>query len=182
MYLINPLKICIGFITDLKVSTSGNQHILTIIDHLMGWPEAFPIPDKKAYTIVQVFMNNYLPIICLRFILSDSGMEFENHFMDDVIKHLGINCIIFTPYHPQSNGKLEVFLKYLKPTLKKLCENDQDNWDPIHQPGTHQLLCNPTPHHSQNTLLPCLWKRPHFPLHQLLEPMQQFLGNPESGW
>ena len=45
-------KIAIDLVSDLNVSTSGNQHILTIIDHLTGWPEAFPILDKKAYTIV----------------------------------------------------------------------------------------------------------------------------------
>ena len=33
------------------------------------------------------------------------------------------------PYHPQSNGKLEVFHKYLKPTLKKLCKKDPSNGD-----------------------------------------------------
>ena len=33
------------------------------------------------------------------------------------------------PYHPQSSGKLDMFYKYLKPTLKKLCEKDPDNWD-----------------------------------------------------
>ena len=36
---------------------------------------------------------------------------------------------MFSPYHPQSNGTLEVFHKYLKPTLKKLCEKDPANWD-----------------------------------------------------
>ena len=61
-------KIAIDLVWDLNVSTSGNQHILTIIDHLAGWPEAFPIPDKKADTIVCVFINNYLPIhICPHF-------------------------------------------------------------------------------------------------------------------
>ena len=31
-------KIAIDLVSDIKVSTSGNQHILTIIDHLMWWP------------------------------------------------------------------------------------------------------------------------------------------------
>ena len=39
-------KIAIDLVTDLNVSTSGNQHILTIIDHLTGWLEAYPIPNK----------------------------------------------------------------------------------------------------------------------------------------
>ena len=41
-------KVAIDLVSDLNISASGNQHILTITDHLMGWPEAFLIPDKKA--------------------------------------------------------------------------------------------------------------------------------------
>ena len=37
--------------------------------------------------------------------------------------------ILSTISPTQSNGKLEVFHKYLKPTLKKLCERDPYNWD-----------------------------------------------------
>ena len=33
-------KIAIDLITECKTCTSGNKHILTIIDHLTGWPEA----------------------------------------------------------------------------------------------------------------------------------------------
>ena len=43
-----------------ETPTSGNKHILTIIDHLTGWLEAFPIPDKLADTIVSTFINQYL--------------------------------------------------------------------------------------------------------------------------
>ena len=39
-------KIAIDLIMECKTSNSGNKHILTIIDHLTGWPEAFPIPDQ----------------------------------------------------------------------------------------------------------------------------------------
>ena len=123
-------KIPIGLVTECKTSSSGSKHILTIIDHLTGWPEAFPIPDKSADTILSTFINQYLLVhMCLRYILSDNGMEFKNHLMDQILQQLGINQIFSTPYHTQSNGKLEVFHKYLKPTLKKLCEKDPSNWD-----------------------------------------------------
>ena len=49
--------------------------------------------------------------------------------MDQVLKQLGIKRIFSAPYHPQSKGNWEVFHKYLKPTLKKLCEKDPSNWD-----------------------------------------------------
>ena len=47
----------------------------------------------------------------------------------EVLQQPGINHIFSAPYHQQSNGKLEVLHKYLKPTLKKQCENDLDKWD-----------------------------------------------------
>ena len=49
--------------------------------------------------------------------------------MDNVLQQHGIDHIFSAPYHLQSIGKLEVFQKYLKPTLKKLCEKDPYNWD-----------------------------------------------------
>ena len=58
--------------------------------------------------------------------------------MDQVLKQLGIERIFSVPYHPQSNGKLEVFHKHLKPTLKKLCEKDPSNWDKY----INQVLAN----------------------------------------
>ena len=122
-------KITIDLVTDCETLTSGNKHILTIIDNLTGWPQAFPIPDKSADTIVTTLINQYLPVhMCPRYILSDNGTEFKNSLMDQVLQQLGIDRIFSAPYHPQSDGKLEVFHKYLKPTLKKLCKKDPANW------------------------------------------------------
>ena len=56
--------------------------------------------------------------MCPQYILLDNGTEFKNSLMDKVLQQLGIDRICSVPYHPQSNGKLEVFHKYLKPTLK----------------------------------------------------------------
>ena len=55
-------KIAINLVTNCKTSTLNNKHILTIIDHLTGWPEAFPIPDKSADMIVATFFNEYLTV------------------------------------------------------------------------------------------------------------------------
>ena len=44
--------------------------------------------------------------------------------MDQVLQQIGIDRIFSASYHPQGNGKLEVFDKYLKPAVKKLCVKD----------------------------------------------------------
>ena len=95
---------------ECETSTSGNKHIITIINYLTGWLDAFPVLDKSADTIVSTFINHYLPVyMCPRYIFSDSGTELKNHLMDQVLQQLGIDHIFSALYYPQSNGKLEVF-------------------------------------------------------------------------
>ena len=87
--------------------------------------------------------------------------------MDNVLQQLGIDCIFSPPYHPQSNAKLKVFHKYLKPTLKKLCEKDPDNWDK----NINQILVSyhVTPHltTAETSLFIVYGRDPNLPLHQL---------------
>ena len=175
-------KIAIDLVTECETSTSGNKHTLTIINYVTGWPETFPIPDKSADTIVSTFINKYLPIhMCPRYILSDNGTEFKNSLMDQVLKQWGIERTFSAPYHPQSNSKLEVFHKYLKPTLKKLCEKDPSNWDQYLNQVLTSYRVTPNLATAEMPFFLVYGRDPNLPIHQLLEPIQQFLGDPDSG-
>ena len=101
--------------------------------------------------------------------------------MDQVLQQLSIDCIFSTPYHPQSNGKLEVFHEYLKPALEKLCEKDPSNWDKYINQDLASYRVTPNHATAETPFVLVYGRDPNLPLHQLLEPMQQFLGNPESG-
>ena len=166
-------KIAIDLVSDLSVSTSRNQHIMTIIDYLTGWPKAVPIPNKKVDTIVGVLINNYLlSHICSHFMQSNNGTQIRNQLMDSILQQLGIDHIFSAPYHSPSNGKLEVFHKYLRPTLKKLCENDPDNWNKyINQvlASYHLTLHLAT---AETPFFLIYGRDPNLPFHQLLEPVQ----------
>ena len=175
-------KIAIDLVTDCKTSTSGNKHILTIIDHLTGWPEAFPIHNKSADTMVTTLINEYLLVhMWPRFILSDKGMEFKNNQMEQVLQQLGIDRIFSAPYHLQSNNKLEVFHKYLKPMLKKLCKKDPANWDKYINQVLTSYRITPNLATAVSPFFLVYGRDPNLLLHQLLEPMQHFLGDPALG-
>ena len=175
-------KITIDLVTDCETSTSGNKHILTIIDHLTGWPEAFSIPDKSTDTKVATLINHYLAVhMCPWYILSDNGMEFKNNLMDQVLQQLGIDRIFPAPYHLQSNSRLEVFHKYLKPTLKKLCKKDPANWDKYINQVLTSYRITPNLSTAESPFFLVYSRDPNWPLLQLLEPMQHFLGDPDSG-
>ena len=166
-----------------KLPASGNKHILTIIDHPTGWPRSFSHPrHKSADTIVAMLINNYLPVhMCPRYILPDNGTEFKNNLMDLVLQQLGIDRIFSVPYHPQSNRKLKVFHKYLKPTLKKLCEKDPANWDKYINQVLASYRITPNIATAESPFFLVYGRDHNLPLHQLLEPMQHFLGDPDSG-
>ena len=101
--------------------------------------------------------------------------------MDQVLQQLGIDRIFSGPYHPQSNEKLEVFHKYLKPTLKKLCENDPANWDKCINQVLASYRITPNLATAEPPFFLVYSRDPNLPLHQLLEPMQCFLGDPDLG-
>ena len=165
-------KIAMDLVMDFTESNKGNKHILTIIDLLTRWPEAIPILNKSADTITKAFIRHYLPRhMCPRFILSDNGTEFKNQVFNKVTKDLGIERILSAPYHPQSNGKLETFHKFLKPTLKKMCADDQDNWDDYVEQvlGTYRGVPHLTTGESPFFLV--YGRDRNQPVHQLLQPL-----------
>ena len=92
--------------------------------------------------------------------------------MGQVLQQLGIDDIFSVSYHHQSNGKLEVFHKYLKPTLKKLCEKDPANWDKyINQVlASYRAISNPTTMETPFCLI--YGRDPTSPLHKFLELLQ----------
>ena len=144
--------------------------------------EAYPIPDKTMDTIVSTFINEYLPVhMCPQYILSDNRTEFKNSLMNHILQQHGIDRIFSSPYHPQSNGKLEVFHKYLKPTLKKLCEKDPANWDKYLNQllASYRVTLNLAT--AETPFFLVYGRDPNLPLHQLLELMQHFLGDTDSG-
>ena len=76
-------KIAMDLVTDFTESNKGNKHILTIIDLLMRWLEAIPIPNKSANTITKEFIRHYLPRhLHPQFILLDNSTEFKNQIFD----------------------------------------------------------------------------------------------------
>ena len=92
--------------------------------------------------------------------------------MDQVLKHLGIDKIFSAPYHPQSNGKLEVFHKYLNLMMKKLCEKDSSNWDKHINQVLATYTVTPNLATAEMPFFVVCGRDPNLPLHQLLEPMQ----------
>lgn len=109
---------------------SGNKYILTVQDDLTKFLEAFPLPDKSAYTVARslvekFFLKYHFPSI----LVSDCGTEFLNKIQESVCKLLKIKQITSAPYHHQTIGGLENSHKSLGNYLRSFTDNDSQNWD-----------------------------------------------------
>ena len=92
---------------------------------------------------------------------------------------IGIHHIFSAPITHKVMEK--VFHKYLKPTLKKLCENDSYNWDKYINDVLASYHVAPHLATAETPFFLVYGRDPNLPLHQLLELMQQFLGDPQTG-
>ena len=83
-------------------------------------------------------------------------------------------------YNLMENSRF-FFQKYLKPTLKKLCEKDHYNWDKYIKQVLASYQETPNPATPAKPFFLVYGRDPNLSHHQLLELPQPFLGDTDSG-
>ena len=77
--------IAIDTIGKLPTTSSGNKYALPCIDLLTSYVIAVPMPDKTAYSVLEVYLSGILSrastsMVCL----SDNGSELKNSQMNTI--------------------------------------------------------------------------------------------------
>ena len=114
-------RIAIDIIGPLSKSSESHRFILTMIDYASGFPEAIPLKGITSVEIAEAMIQIFSRVGIPKQIVSDRGKQFTRELMEELYKLVGIKPIFTTPYHPQTNGKVERMHLILKTTLKKLC-------------------------------------------------------------
>lgn len=76
-------------------STKGDRYVLSAIDHLTRWPEAYAVPDQETETVMDAMLEGMLSRFgVLGTIHADQGRTFESqhqHYWDD---HLPLGLMV----------------------------------------------------------------------------------------
>ena len=88
---------------------------------------------------------------------------------------------IFSTLPPTKQWQTGSISQILKTNLEMLCEKDPSNWDQYLNQILVSYRVTPNLATAETPFLLVYGRDPNLPLHQLLEPMQQFLGDPYSG-
>ena len=103
---------------------------MVLVDNFSKFVTIGALPDRRSETLAWWLYEN---VICLYgkplMIKSDGGSEFKDKFRD-LCNTLGIRHHTTLPYHPQSNGMAERFVRTTKAyLLRHLVNHDPSEWE-----------------------------------------------------
>ena len=121
--------VSLDFITDLPDSR-GFDSICVIKDRLTK--QAHFIACNKTITaeqLAELFIAQIFRLHgCPKSLLSDRGPQFVSAFWKRFLELLGIERLLTSGYHPETNGGNEVLNQVVEHYLRVFCSYQQDNW------------------------------------------------------
>ena len=99
-------RVIIDCVGPLPKTTSGNQYLLTIMCASTTFPEAIPLRNIKAKSIVKALTKFFTLVGLPSSIQSDQGSNFMSGVFQQDVYELGINQYKSSAYHPQSQELL----------------------------------------------------------------------------
>ena len=130
-------RVAMDLVGSFKKSQRGNSYVLTITDNFSKYSRAVALPDQKAKTVADAFIdrwiNDFQPPMQLH---TDQGGNFESDLMQQICDLYKIEKTRTTPYHPQGNAQCERYNQSLVQIIAKLVDKDtHDDWDEQLQPA-----------------------------------------------
>jgi hypothetical protein len=112
----------------LHIKAGRWKYLVVARDDLSGWVEAVGLEKMIAKKIANWFHECWI----LRYgaptnVVVDGGSEFGSQFQE-VLKSMGIQIRVTTPYYPEANGMIERGHRTIKDTLVKLSGTEGRKW------------------------------------------------------
>jgi transposase InsO family protein len=118
------------FIGLLPKTAKGNQYLLTAMDLGTDWAIAQALPRRSSKSVAEMLQYIIFTYRKPMAILTDNGEEFLSYHVQNLLRCFGIHHSHTTPYHPQTNGRLEKFNDVLTQMLVRMtAPTQQERWD-----------------------------------------------------
>ncbi|KAI3459775.1 hypothetical protein Pfo_016438 [Paulownia fortunei] len=107
----------------------GFLYILVAIDYVSKWIEAIPCRNNDHKIVIKFLKENILSRFGIpRSIISDGAKYFCNKIFGTLMKKYGIIHKVATPFHPQTNGQVELANREIKQILEKTVNPNRKDW------------------------------------------------------
>ena len=120
-------NVSVDLVGPFPTAVGGFKYLLTAIDLATRWPEAIPLRTTTAKVITKHLTTIFSRCGFPARLTTDNGPQFKGDFFRKWAKHLGIQHVFSSPYHPQGNGVVERLHRTLNAMVAKLTEV-KGNW------------------------------------------------------
>ncbi|XP_073049540.1 uncharacterized protein [Primulina eburnea] len=98
----------------------GYLYILVAVYYVSKWIEAIPCRTNDHKIVIKFLKKNIFSRFGIpRAMISDGGTHFVNKPFASLMKKYGITHKVTTPYHPQTNGQVDLANREIKQILEK---------------------------------------------------------------
>lgn len=102
------------------------KYILVVVDYMSKWVEAVALPTNGARSVTKFLKKNIFTCFGTPWaIISDGGIHFCNKFFYSLLAKYGVTHKVTAPYHPQTNGQVEMSNMEPKRILEKIISASQ---------------------------------------------------------
>ena len=78
-------RVSVDVLGPLPKTSDGNQYIIIEQEYFTKWPEAFPVPDQKAFTVAEVLVNQFFTRFGIpQELHSDQGRNFGSEVFQEL--------------------------------------------------------------------------------------------------
>ena len=112
----------------IKVFDWGWYYLVTVMDDYSRFILAWDLKsDMAAGSLIDVVQKAVdatgmtdIPVENRTVLLSDNGAGYVSRQFGEYLRHVGVRHIVASPYHPQTNGKIERYHRSLKGEINQL--------------------------------------------------------------
>ncbi|GJT10053.1 reverse transcriptase domain-containing protein [Tanacetum coccineum] len=109
-------------------SSRRKKYILVAVDYLSKWVEAKALPTNDARVVCKFLKSLFARFGAPRANISNRGTHFCNDQFAKVMLKYGVTHRLFTAYHPQISGQVEVSNRGLKRILERTVGENRASW------------------------------------------------------
>ena len=103
------------------VTSCGNQYLLVAVDYVTKWIEEIPSPTNDHKVVIKLLKKFIFPRFGVpRVLISDGGSHFAKKKFENLLTKYGVHHKVGLPYHPQSQGQVEVSNREIKNILTRV--------------------------------------------------------------
>jgi len=119
--MIEPFKKWVlDFVSPISLMYHKNKYILVCTDYVTKWVEAKALfREFEKYVIEFIFEDIFTCFGIPRKIVTYQGSQFTSKLMKELTEKYGIKHYKSSPYHPQTNGKVDSTNKVLEVIMTK---------------------------------------------------------------